>query len=45
LSNEISALPFAPKKNRPVNGRSLAYIDEGQGDAISPEAGFDLKTM
>lgn len=34
MTNEISALPFAPKKHRQVDGRSMAYIDEGQGDAI-----------
>lgn len=30
----ISARPFAPKKFATVNGRRMAYIDEGAGDAI-----------
>ena len=30
----ISAQPFAPKKFATVNGRRMAYIDEGAGDAI-----------
>ena len=30
----ISAKPFAPKKFATVNGRRMAYIDEGAGDAI-----------
>jgi len=34
MANEIRALPFAPKKSRQVNSRSMAYIDEGEGDAI-----------
>src|SRR5512140_3577924 len=31
---EISALPFAPKKYQDVKGCRMAYIDEGEGDAI-----------
>jgi haloalkane dehalogenase len=34
MTAEISALPFAPKKYLQVNGRRMAYIDEGEGDAI-----------
>jgi len=34
MTIEISALPFAPKKSLPVNGFRMAYIDEGEGDAI-----------
>ena len=30
----ISAAPFAEKKFATVNGKRMAYIDEGQGDAI-----------
>jgi haloalkane dehalogenase len=30
----LSATPFAPKKFATVNGRRMAYIDEGAGDAI-----------
>ena len=30
----LSARPFASKKFATVNGRRMAYIDEGQGDAI-----------
>ena len=30
----LSAQPFAPKKFATVNGRRMAYIDEGAGDAI-----------
>ena len=30
----ISAEPFAPKKYVTVNGRRMAFIDEGEGDAI-----------
>ena len=30
----LSAKPFAPKKFATVNGRRMAYIDEGEGDAI-----------
>lgn len=30
----ISAAPFAVKKFATVNGKRMAYIDEGQGDAI-----------
>jgi haloalkane dehalogenase len=34
MTNEFSSEPFAPKKYLEVNGRRMAYIDEGQGDAI-----------
>ena len=30
----LSAKPFAAKKFATVNGRRMAYIDEGAGDAI-----------
>src|SRR4051794_33057216 len=30
----ISSKPFAPKKLATVNGRRMAYLDEGAGDAI-----------
>lgn len=30
----ISAAPFAQKKFMDINGRRMAYIDEGEGDAI-----------
>jgi haloalkane dehalogenase len=30
----VSGKPFASKKSATVNGRRMAYIDEGQGDAI-----------
>jgi haloalkane dehalogenase len=34
MTAEINALPFAPKKYLQVKGRRMAYIDEGEGDAI-----------
>jgi len=34
MTAEISALPFAPRKHLQVKGRRMAYIDEGEGDAI-----------
>src|ERR1700743_1797324 len=34
MRSEFSAEPFAAKKYLEVNGRRMAYIDEGQGDAI-----------
>jgi haloalkane dehalogenase len=34
LSMPLSAKPFAEKKFATVNGRRMAYIDEGAGDAI-----------
>jgi haloalkane dehalogenase len=34
MTGEICALPFAPKKYLRVKGRRMAYIDEGEGDAI-----------
>ena len=34
MTGEINALPFAPKKCLRVKGRQMAYIDEGEGDAI-----------
>lgn len=30
----LAAAPFAPKKFMTINGRRMAYIDEGEGDAI-----------
>ena len=30
----ISSKPFAAKKFLDINGRRMAYIDEGEGDAI-----------
>ena len=30
----ISAAPFADKKFLEIKGRRMAYIDEGEGDAI-----------
>src|SRR5262249_28834693 len=30
----IQASPFAAKKTLPIRGRHMAYIDEGEGDAI-----------
>jgi haloalkane dehalogenase len=34
MTGETCALPFAPKKYLQVKGRRMAYIDEGEGDAI-----------
>jgi haloalkane dehalogenase len=34
MTAEISALPFAEKKFLEINGHRMAYIDEGEGDAI-----------
>jgi hypothetical protein len=34
----VSAKPFAAKKFAAVRGRSMAYIDEGAGDAIRAAA-------
>jgi haloalkane dehalogenase len=34
MTNEFNAEPFAAKKFLEVNGKRMAYIDEGQGDAI-----------
>jgi haloalkane dehalogenase len=34
MTDEISALPFAPKKYLRVKDRRMAYLDEGEGDAI-----------
>jgi haloalkane dehalogenase len=34
MTTRISALPFGPKKYLQTKGRSMAYIDEGEGDAI-----------
>lgn len=34
MTGEISALPFAPKKYLQVKGRRMAYLEEGEGDAI-----------
>ena len=34
MTDEISAEPFAAKKFIEVKGRRMAYIDEGEGDAI-----------
>jgi haloalkane dehalogenase len=34
MTAEIGALPFASKKYLQVKGRRMAYIDEGEGDAI-----------
>jgi haloalkane dehalogenase len=34
MTAEISATPFAPKTYLQVHGRRMAYIDEGEGDAI-----------
>ena len=34
MSISISAEPFAAKKHLEINGRRMAYIDEGEGDAI-----------
>jgi haloalkane dehalogenase len=34
MTRQISALPFASKKYLQANGRRMAYIDEGEGDAI-----------
>jgi haloalkane dehalogenase len=34
MTTEIGALPFAAKKYLNVKGRRMAYIDEGEGDAI-----------
>jgi haloalkane dehalogenase len=33
-TEEFSKEPFAQKKYLDVNGRRMAYIDEGEGDAI-----------
>jgi haloalkane dehalogenase len=30
----LSDMPFAEKKFMTVNGQRMAYIDEGEGDAI-----------
>ena len=34
MTTEFSAEPFAAKKYLEINGRRMAYIDEGEGDAI-----------
>ena len=34
MKSDFSAEPFAVKKYLDINGRRMAYIDEGQGDAI-----------
>ena len=34
MTTPISAAPFAAKKHLEIKGRRMAYIDEGQGDAI-----------
>ncbi len=34
MTAAISALPFGPKRYLQIKGRRMAYIDEGEGDAI-----------
>jgi hypothetical protein len=34
MTTEFSAEPFAAKKYLEIKGRRMAYIDEGEGDAI-----------
>lgn len=37
--------PFAQKKFADINGRRMAYIDEGEGDAIVFQLGAALAAL
>ena len=34
MTSEFRSEPFAEKKLTEINGKRMAYIDEGEGDAI-----------
>ena len=40
----ISAKPYAEKKFAEINGSRMAYIDEGEGDAIVFQHGQECRT-